>query len=393
MSKTFKNNFRLLRYTAFFQNVVAWYPIFIPFAYSINLSTFVVAVSIVVVNVAILIFEIPSGILADRFSRKNVIALSGALLAISSAIYGISNSALMYIIASFVWGISYAAESGTYEAITYDLLAREKKTSEYRRYVSTIHLTKSYALIIGAISGGIFASAISYEFAFFITLIPLAISIIPLIKLNEPALHAQDLTFSYSGQFKKVLSYLSDHPKQISITTLLVLISASIGFLFELNQAYYFAVGVPIALYGLLQASLQMSIGLGSWVASLRQAKALVWSSIALLPILIGLIFVLDSVIGAILLSVVMTLLFAIYGYYGHFIQEKIPSDIRASTTSVIGTGGRIIFSGMALAYGLINSSEQEITGFVVFAVAVLLAAVLSWKTFGFVSEKVDSLE
>lgn len=67
----------------------------------------------IVILISCTLAEIPSGIIADRWSRKGSMVLSGLFLGISSLTAGSSDSIFMYVAAVTVWGLHDAFSSGT----------------------------------------------------------------------------------------------------------------------------------------------------------------------------------------------------------------------------------------------------------------------------------------
>src|SRR5688500_12161099 len=76
------------------------------------------------------IIEIPSGILADRWSRRGVLVIASAALGLSVLVGGLSNSVSAYILGAMVLGVYFAMYSGTLDAIVYDTVLEETGASD-----------------------------------------------------------------------------------------------------------------------------------------------------------------------------------------------------------------------------------------------------------------------
>jgi MFS family permease len=109
----------------FLQGFVFWYSTEKLFMYSIGFDAASVGLMIAVYSIVLLLAETPSGILADRWSRKGVLILASIALAISAIIGGSSLNVPMFMLAASIWAIYYALYSGTYEAIIYDVLLEQ----------------------------------------------------------------------------------------------------------------------------------------------------------------------------------------------------------------------------------------------------------------------------
>src|SRR5215207_4319460 len=76
------------------------------------------------------ILEVPSGILADRWSRRGVLMLAAVALMAATLVGGLSNSVPVYIASAMLLGVYFAMYSGTLESIVYDLVLEETGTGD-----------------------------------------------------------------------------------------------------------------------------------------------------------------------------------------------------------------------------------------------------------------------
>ena len=114
------------------------------------------------------IVEIPSGILADRWSRKGLLMLAYAALLAATLTGGLSTGVVSYITSMLFFSIFFALHSGTSEAVLYDMVLEETGDSE--RYEATsgrLRALSSTALLAGALVGGWLAAATSPRTTFF----------------------------------------------------------------------------------------------------------------------------------------------------------------------------------------------------------------------------------
>lgn len=67
-------------------------------------------------SLGVLLFEYPSGVISDKYSRKAVYLLSSFLLLVTYAIVLVSDSVIMLVTAWLVYGVSAAMETGTIDS-------------------------------------------------------------------------------------------------------------------------------------------------------------------------------------------------------------------------------------------------------------------------------------
>jgi MFS family permease len=60
--------------------------------------------------------EVPSGVLADRWSRRGVLILASGAAIVSVVIGGLSQSVAVYMIAAAFLGVFFALQSGTFDS-------------------------------------------------------------------------------------------------------------------------------------------------------------------------------------------------------------------------------------------------------------------------------------
>lgn len=106
----------------FLVGLVFWYGIEKLFMQSIGIDAVGISVTIAVLFAFNLVFDIPSGILADKWSRKGVLLVGVAALALSSLLLGLATGLELYIVGYLLYGIKIVATSGTYQALVYDSL-------------------------------------------------------------------------------------------------------------------------------------------------------------------------------------------------------------------------------------------------------------------------------
>lgn len=89
-----------------------------------------------VFHITSLLFEIPSGILADLFGRKNMLLVSTVMKIIGNLIMIASCNLFMVCAALSFYAMSYNFSSGSGDALAYDSLKLVSKESCYEKYAS-----------------------------------------------------------------------------------------------------------------------------------------------------------------------------------------------------------------------------------------------------------------
>ncbi|SFF97357.1 MFS transporter [Streptococcus equinus] len=106
-------------------------------------------------SIAIVLFEFPSGLLADNYSRKNLYSLSKLFLIIMFLIVLFSNQFYLIFAAWFCYGIAAALDSGTLDAYIINQLKLAHREAELRKFLALSNRLEIVGLLIGSSLGGI----------------------------------------------------------------------------------------------------------------------------------------------------------------------------------------------------------------------------------------------
>lgn len=131
-----------------------------------------------------LIFEIPSGVLADVFGRKKMLIVSSIMQMIGNVVMILSNNLFTVCLSIAFFALSYNFSSGTGDALAYDSLKLAKMEEQFERYESNQLIIYRLCSGISTLCAG-FALFIGYKIAYGTGLISGIIQIVILSSLHE----------------------------------------------------------------------------------------------------------------------------------------------------------------------------------------------------------------
>lgn len=111
----------------------------------------------------IVLAEIPTGAIADRFGRRTSLMLGSGMFALAVAIFGVAENYLVILLAYTAWGLGLTFQSGADSAILYDSMKRAGREDEFQKVNSRLWALTSLAVLIAILIGAPIAAATSYS--------------------------------------------------------------------------------------------------------------------------------------------------------------------------------------------------------------------------------------
>lgn len=140
---------------------------------------------------SIFLFEIPTGVISDVFSRKMSFVCSCFLMSIGMLVFAFANTLEYFVIAAIAYGIGVALESGSFEAWLVDSLEHKLYENSDLVFVKESLLIKAFA-IVGVIFGA-FLSSKNAMFPWILgSSIMLVVGILAIICMKEEYLEKGD---------------------------------------------------------------------------------------------------------------------------------------------------------------------------------------------------------
>ncbi|HEY9350921.1 MAG TPA: MFS transporter, partial [Acidothermales bacterium] len=219
---------------SFFGGVALWVPVEKLFLAELGFTPQTIGVMAAAYAAVVPMLEIPSGILADRWSRRGVLLVGNAGAFLSVLVGGLSRNVGSYMVAALLLGVYFAMQSGTFDAIVYDTVVEETGDSErFESILGRVRMVESASLVLGALGGGLLAALTAPRVTYFLTLPFLAISTMFLVAFREPRLHETGEARSLRQHVAVTLTVIRRDPKLLPVAALLVLTSVLTQAVFE----------------------------------------------------------------------------------------------------------------------------------------------------------------
>jgi MFS family permease len=366
------------------QNFGLWVPIEKLFMSEIGFDAATVGVMAAAYAAVVPIIELPSGILADRWSRRGVLMVASVALALSALIGGLSHTVPMYIVGALALGVFFAMNTGTLEAVVYDTVLEETGGSaSFERRIGRVRLVESLALVTSALAGGWIAELTTTRLTYFITVPFAALSVLVLLWFKEPRLHKTEKAASMRGHLAVTYRTISARGRLLPIVFLTVLTSLLLQTILEFGPLWLVALAASAILYGPFWAALTSTLGLGGLLAGrLRLDKPAGLVPVIMLMPLAGLVLTTTRNLALVTLAQVgLGLLVVAAGIHvTRLLHDAVPSTIRSGVASGVSALSWIVFLPFSLLFGLVSKEYGVHTAGWMITIAGVVAGVLLAK-------------
>lgn len=382
MPSAAKRQIYLLHLTGFFTGTVFWYGIEKVFMQSIGFDALHIAINSAIMVTATVLFDVPSGILTDKWRRTYVLIIANFLSLASSLLLGISHEPVLYACGTILNGIYVVTYLTAYPSILYDTLKEHGQEHLYSKHAGMNAGLMMTGYALSSLAGGYIAHYAGLRAPFLWSILPAALNIGLLCLLREPAVHR-------TSKPKKILGH-------IRASTRIIVLSPSLrylaGFLIlatmlrlttnEFNGLYYVALGFSAITIGYVNAGKWLASAFGRMIAH-RVGQRRVFMLLPLFFICYALFSIISSWLG----TVFYLLSFVAYGLAWNeaetSIQGKSPSELRTTTLSLITFVGNAIMIPLSIAFGWIAQYHSVFRAFQVFA-CIGIAFVAVWLARGY---------
>ncbi|MEA3422756.1 MAG: MFS transporter [Bacillota bacterium] len=222
----------------FLKNLKFFEPYLIIYLLSFNISLFQIGILYSIREIITYIFEIPSGIIADQYGKKNELMLCFVFYIISFVLFFIGAKYSIIIIAMIFFGLGEAFRSGTHKSM---ILAYLERNDWFSHKAFVYGRTRSFSLLGSSLSS--FVSIIfilslpATRWIFIITIVPYILDFFLIYSypsyLNEKKIN----TFNLIEFFNLLKTYIKSIFKQKFLLKI-ILSSSSYDALFKTIKDY-----------------------------------------------------------------------------------------------------------------------------------------------------------
>lgn len=360
--------------------IALWVPVEKLFMAELGFDATAVGLMAGVYALVVPLLEMPSGILADRWSRKGVLVAAYVAIFASVLVCGLANNVTTYVVGAGFLGVYLALQSGTLDSMVYDTLQEELgDVATFEATIGRVRAVESAALAAGAVGGGVLAMVTSPRITYFATLPLLAVAVALLARFREPSLHLTGERGSLRQQVATTYQTVLRRGPLRPIVGLMVLSALLLQAMLEFGPLWMVAMAAPALLYGAQWAGLTGALGIGGLlVARLHLECRVTLGGLGAVMVAASVAMSTSRHLGVIVASQValVLVLMVVSVHLTGLLHAAIPSEIRAGVSSGVSTLTWLAFLPFSLVFGVVaDRVGVHGAGWMVVAIATATAA------------------
>ncbi len=381
----------LWRYQAYQVLVVAFLfvPIVVLFWEENGLDPFDVYILQGLYAVAVVLLEVPTGMVADRLGKRTSLIGAAALLSAGMFVYAVGVGFVSFLLAEIVLAVGVSLLSGADSALLYDTLASLGREEDFRRVEGSARSQQMVSIAIFTAIGGL-VGAWSFRATLWLSAIGPALALVIALGFVEagtqagagsgnkrPSSLAESLR-AYGKLIGGSVRFVRRHQLVRWHIAFLAVLGGSATWLLWMYQPYMREVGLPVMAFGLVFAGYNLFAALASRYAHrLDERFGRTGTLVALAVLQVVPLF------GMALLISPAAILFvlghqAVRGLSRPIIQDRVlrytHADKRATVLSLGSLGARLFFGVTAPVIGWVTKTRTMSESLVFQGVLLIVA-------------------
>lgn len=280
---------------------------------------------------SVMLFELPSGVIADKYSRKHIIMFGEFVRIIGYAVWILYPTFIGFAFGFIAWGFKSALRSGAIDAIIYDNLLVLNEPDEFEHIMVRAKFLQSVSIIVVTLLSS-YLVRYDFQFLIYLSLGSLLVSILALIGVQDLRLEKTNLNM------KQIFHKGFQHLKSRKVVYLIMLGQSFyiMGMLDEYWGLFSYEIGFELSTIALIIVSLMVLESITLWfVPKLKHLPVV--GFIAIGGLIVMLTVNLNPWVAIIGVGVANALFKALSLVVDVKFQHAFQADVRATVTSVKG--------------------------------------------------------
>lgn len=377
----YKLNIYLMYGYWFFHNLIFAYVIERLYWASKGMSTQQVVYTEIIYAAVVILLEVPTGSLADRWSKKWLMVINSLLVIVQFIILINASSFLHFALAVSVSGIAKSLASGTSNALVYDSLKMLNKEHIFEKISGRLGFFDYSASLLAALIGSYIAYKSGYVSVYLLSLISVSICFMITLLLSEPnSIAIEDKTQSYAECIRESFNFLKLHSSIRFVLLFGIVISSVFIYIDEFWQIYLSEIKIPVLLFGVISSARMLSASI-SGIYAYKLKDRFCYKDIFSLLMIIFIVSILSaSFIKSYFGLVPLVICFIAFGLVEPlalgYLHHRTDSRIRATVESFQSLVLRAATIACGLLFGYFSTKFNIFTGFRVLGIILAVYSI-----------------
>jgi MFS family permease len=324
--------------------------------------------------------NIPLGVLADKYSRKNLLMVGQVTKIIAYLFWIVMPNYWGFLLGFMFWGAKAALYSGTNESLIYDELALVGKEGEYTKVWGRLNAFAQVGAIIASAAASVIAP-FGYATVLWVCIFFVSVSLLPMLSLPTAPRRESTHTKEFFHLLKEGFRASYDNKLLFRLILFFSIAIAIEAAVFDYYNPFMREAGISTNNLGLFFAITVAVDGVSSYFGH----KLKHWEN--------KYFYLLFAACGVLLFTAAASKGYLVFGLILMFIgfyrlitvvfdgklQDEIPSHIRATVTSVKSFGYELSALTMYFVFGLVTTGKSFRIGFEYLGLYIMLLGVLYW--------------
>ncbi|MEC0208323.1 MFS transporter [Paenibacillus ehimensis] len=357
---TVLNNVWLLGAIRFFQSLIPAYVIERLFWEQRGMTIQMVVYTEIIYAVTVVLLEVPTGILADKFSRKSMI-VAGAVLGCAEFLILVFATQFWHFAAVVVLaGIGRCACSGSENALLYDSLLAGGKEHRFEKAVGRLNVCDFISGMIAALCGSFLATRFGFELNYWLSFAGMSAALALSLLLHEPQVNSRtEEPLELKTYIKASLLFFKENPGVSLVVLSGTVTGAALHFIYEFWQIYLNRLDIPVIYFGLFSAGLMLLMLPGNMLAHalLRRfsSRTLLLAAVAVFAAGFTYIAAAKDYSGLAALLVICLFSGIVEPIAAGYLHHRTDSSIRATIDSFQSLGLNAVHIVIGLGFGFVS--------------------------------------
>jgi len=382
--KKYKRFVRNYYVYSFFKHFAFIYAVYIVLFRMAGLSVLEISLLLALWSGFVVLSEVPTGALADKWNRKYMLIIGMISKTIGFGVWFFARDFVLFALGFLFWGVGSSFTSGTQEALLFDNLKKFRKGKMYEKVTGNAKFYSGIAIGTSVFLGGIIAS-LSFDLVIVLSSLFMLVSIIPILSFHEFKAKTSTKEAKYFSLIRKSFRDAMKNRTLLRLIIYSLIMFSVIGTLDEYEQLYFNWLNLPISFFGVVMVVIMFSSALGSKMAYKFKEHFRKENSIYLLSLLSGTFLIIAVSFNSLLLLPFFILVFVL-GSIGEVIVESrlqriIRTDRRATLLSINSLLGELSAVFLTTGFGIVSQLSNLVWGFITFGLLVVLFSIISVLT------------